>query len=182
MNRLPIYNEDTPAKPGLYLGLFHGREDPEKKLDGWGFNGPIIGPLNHVHTTYLSHIKIEFETPQEARNYGFDPGSLMELVTDDDMVLFQGKWYGDWIVYYYKISSLPALKDITFDSNSIDEGKAKNQIITTTQYWDCDCNIDYIQPYTQKHCAVCNRNKEDCSNSRVTEVLQHKLPLNKHVG
>lgn len=52
-----------PRKPGLYLGLFHGRHRPSQQMDDRGFDGPTIGPLKWCHTTYAAHIKIEFEEP-----------------------------------------------------------------------------------------------------------------------
>lgn len=63
----PVYCEtDEDLPPGLYLALFHGFEDEKARLEnneaggGWGANGPVIGPLRHVQTTYMTHIKFEF--------------------------------------------------------------------------------------------------------------------------
>lgn len=84
---LPIYNEadQSTLKPGMYLGLFHGRDTPEEELDNWGFNGPMIGPLKYVHTTYAAEMKLKFEShddwklafPDEPAIDGFSlwPGS-----------------------------------------------------------------------------------------------------------
>ncbi len=47
---IPEYGQ-SPPKPGLYLGLFHGRDDPNEQMRDWGFNGPTIGPLVWCHTT-----------------------------------------------------------------------------------------------------------------------------------
>lgn len=112
MSKYPIYNEDTPTKPGLYLGLFHGRTDPQESLDDWGSNGPILGPLEHVHTTYATHIKLEFETKEDARSFGFNSNAMIDLDIEDGMVVFQYHWYGDWIVFYHESSQLPSLEHI----------------------------------------------------------------------
>ena len=58
---LPTYGK-APSRPGLYLGLFHGREDPRQRMDDWGFNGPMIGPLQWFHTTYNCTLRIAFES------------------------------------------------------------------------------------------------------------------------
>ncbi|MCF6252743.1 MAG: hypothetical protein L3J75_15970 [Methylococcaceae bacterium] len=102
MSKLPIYNEENPLIPGLYLGLFHGRDDPDKTIDDWGTNGPIIGPLKHVHTTYATHIKLEFCSQDDIRKYSFNPDSMIDLDIDAGMVVFQDIWYGDWTVFYYE--------------------------------------------------------------------------------
>jgi hypothetical protein len=56
---MPLYGSE-PTEPGLYLGLFHGRKDPDDQMIEWGFNGPLIGPLSFVHTTYTNVIKLGF--------------------------------------------------------------------------------------------------------------------------
>jgi hypothetical protein len=95
----PIYG-DAPTKPGLYLGLLHGRHDPKEQMNEWGFNGPLVGPLKWVHTTYLHDIKIEFETELDAAVYFKDPYPSVQLDIRDDLLIFQNKYYGDWTVFY----------------------------------------------------------------------------------
>jgi hypothetical protein len=77
-----------PQKPGLYLGLFHGRRSPHERMDDWGFDGPTIGPLKWCHTTYAFNIKIQFVNSVDALNYF------------GDLVVLGGMYYGDWTVYY----------------------------------------------------------------------------------
>ena len=43
-----------------YMKLFHGRNTPDEDLDDWGADGPIIGPLQWVHTTYGATIRLAF--------------------------------------------------------------------------------------------------------------------------
>ena len=38
-----VYGQ-RPDKPGLYLALFHGRDDRNAQMEDWGFNGPLLGP------------------------------------------------------------------------------------------------------------------------------------------
>lgn len=95
---LPTYG-DKPTKPGLYLGLFHGRVDPKQQMDDWGFQGPMIGPLRWVHTTYTKNIRIEFESASDAPLF-FNAHRVEHfLEIDGDMLVFEKKYYGDWTVY-----------------------------------------------------------------------------------
>ena len=96
---IPTYGEN-PTKPGLYLGLFHGRNDPDQRMDGWGFNGPTIGPLEWCHTTYASDIKIEFVSASDALRYFKCEDCQQVLGIHGDMLVYDGKYFGDWTVYY----------------------------------------------------------------------------------
>lgn len=89
-----------PKKPGLYLGLFHGRRHPRETMHGWGFDGPTIGPLRWCHTTYAFDIKIEFEDPTDAIEYFGQSQEQAEISVNADMLVFDGCFYGDWTVYY----------------------------------------------------------------------------------
>lgn len=86
------YNANSMAqlKPGMYLGLFHGRKDPNDPMkDGWGFNGPILGPLKWCHTTYASEVKL---CP-----VGHVDG--FALPVKGDVLRYKGLYYGDWSVF-----------------------------------------------------------------------------------
>lgn len=96
---IPIYTVDEPSQSGIYLALFHGRKRPNAQLSDWGFNGPLIGPLKDCHTTYAAHIKLSFIKPEDSRKYGFNPENMIDLNIIDGMVVFDGKYYGDWRVF-----------------------------------------------------------------------------------
>lgn len=81
----------------VYLHLFHGRNSPDEDMDDWGFNGPTIGPLNYVHTTYCNHVKFEFLSDEDAEIFGLDP-DFGELNIVEDLIVYEGKYYGDWSV------------------------------------------------------------------------------------
>lgn len=100
-NPLPNYGE-KPERPGLYLGLFHGRDDPREEMNDWGFHGPMIGPLKWVHTTYAFKIRIAFECENDAVRYFSTPCKVQSLELNDDLLTFRGKFYGDWTVYTVK--------------------------------------------------------------------------------
>lgn len=89
-----VYNTNNhpELETGMYLGLFHGRNTPEEELDGWGFNGPIIGPLKYVHTTYQTHVRV----------CPIGESDPFDIQFNDEMFEYDGKFYGDFTVYYHE--------------------------------------------------------------------------------
>jgi len=69
----------------VYLHLFHGRDSINEHLSDWGQDGPALGPLPYVHVTYHSEIKIGDD---------YEPLRIIR-----DLVLYKGKYYGDWSVF-----------------------------------------------------------------------------------
>ena len=45
-------------------------------------------------------------------------------------------------------------------------------IILTNQYWDCECERNFIHPVEIVMCPVCGSDKDDQPDSRINEVLQ----------
>ena len=104
----------------VFLHLFHGRDDPNKDMDDWGYSGPTLGPLRYVHTTYMSDVKFAMEReafkkffPEvfaewDAKGYcnavgDYDPETDSywidhHITTTEGLVFFQGKYYGDFSV------------------------------------------------------------------------------------
>ncbi len=99
-NPTPPQYGSKPRKPGLYLGLFHGRHEPREQMSDWGFDGPAIGPLKWCHTTYAFDIKIEFESVADAVEYFGVAQNQFDMTVDGDLLIFGGMYYGDWTVYY----------------------------------------------------------------------------------
>lgn len=67
----------------LYLKLLHGRDTLAEDMGGFGFEGPALGPLPFVHTTYGSDIR-------------FNEWYSIQII--EDCVAYGGKFYGDWTV------------------------------------------------------------------------------------
>jgi hypothetical protein len=44
---------------------------------------------------------------------------------------------------------------------------------TTSIFWDCNCREDYIHPDTHNTCPACGAKREECPDSRVSEVLDY---------
>lgn len=80
----------------VYLELFHGTESPDRsQLDGWGEQGPILGPLAYVHTTYAGDLKCCPLDPDGKPNE-FASADLQ--VTAECLLFYDGMYYGDWSV------------------------------------------------------------------------------------
>jgi len=51
---------------------------------------------------------------------------------------------------------------------------------TTSKYWDCECEDNYIHKSSStndEYCSKCNASREDMPDSIVSEVLAAGLPL-----
>jgi len=76
--------------PGkLYVRLYHGRNDPTEELKDWGFDGPTFGPLTGVVLTYVTTIRLHGESNDEE----------LWLKVSNDLIEWDGKFYGDWEVF-----------------------------------------------------------------------------------
>jgi hypothetical protein len=76
------------GRRGVYLHLLHGRTDPDQDMTNWGFTGPILGPFEAVHVTYKEHI----------RCIAFAAGTELDLGFHEDLLVYAGKYYGDFEV------------------------------------------------------------------------------------
>ena len=80
----------TKLAPGsLYLRLYHGRNHPDQEMHGWGFNGPVFGPLTAMVMTYLTTVRL----------YGPNAPDELWLTTHGDMVVWHGDYFGDFELF-----------------------------------------------------------------------------------
>lgn len=79
----------------VYIRLFHGRKTPDEQLDDWGTDGPVF-EADFVHTTYAVHIKM-----------GYQRDIFQELFIMEDMIYYDGIYYGDWSVFGTNSDSFP---------------------------------------------------------------------------
>lgn len=99
------------SKEGVYLKLFHGRKTVDEDMDSdWGEQGPILGPLDYVHTTYAATIHCL------AVNQQYD----VDLTVVEDCIYYNGWFYGDW-----SVTTAAQLQSQTDMVEQIDEAKAK---------------------------------------------------------
>ena len=105
---------ERPLEPGkLYLRLFHGRPSTAEEMHDWGQEGPTIGPLEYVHTTYMCDIKFAAspavmnrffpEVIAEWRDKGYSnamgPQCDWHLTLQEDLIAYGGTFYGDWSLF-----------------------------------------------------------------------------------
>ncbi len=76
----------------MYLQLYHGRTSPEQNLDDWGSSGPVFGPLQWFHVTYLSSFRFCYENEPTGDTSG-------EFFFVEDLLHYDGVYYGDWSVF-----------------------------------------------------------------------------------
>lgn len=43
-------------------------------------------------------------------------------------------------------------------------------IVLNLDYWDCECQNNFIHPISQKRCNACGSEQEECPSSRENEV------------
>ena len=70
------------------LQLFHGRTSPTEQMERWGTQGPVF-LVDYVHVTYRSDIKLGIP----------EPAGDGDLKIVDDLVYYDGDYYGDWSVF-----------------------------------------------------------------------------------
>jgi hypothetical protein len=69
----------------MYLNLFHGRDSKNQDMEGWGDQGPIV-PIDGFGFTYSTLTVYDVD------------GTDSELVQDEDLIFYDGKWYGDFSI------------------------------------------------------------------------------------
>jgi len=90
----------------LYIRLFHGRTDPNQDMDECGSDGPVLGPYEFVHTTYKNFIRL-----------GKPDDNCEELFLHEDMLYYNGVYYGDWSVFTEEIFKKGEFATIPFEQS-----------------------------------------------------------------
>lgn len=76
------------ARAKVAIELFHGRTSPDEHLETWGRQGPVF-LVDYVHVTYLCDIKLGIP----------EPAGDGDLHFVEDLVYYDGVYYGDWSVF-----------------------------------------------------------------------------------
>ena len=50
-------------------------------------------------------------------------------------------------------------------------------IVLTSEYWDCECEKNYIHAHSEKKCCICGAFRSDQPLSRINEVVAIGLSL-----
>jgi len=85
-----------PARPGMYLKLFHGRTPCDLEMDDWGEDGPWIGPIEWIHFTYQTSFRIGFLGDNEYWSGSANQLPPSPLYFYKDCIYYDGLHYGDW--------------------------------------------------------------------------------------
>lgn len=89
-------HDQQPQTSGMYLKLFHGRENANEEMNDWGADGPWIGPLKWFHCTYLSDIGLGFAGGEEITTLSYSMEIPLPIYFCQGMIYFDGMYYGDW--------------------------------------------------------------------------------------
>jgi hypothetical protein len=98
-------NENDLGKlpTGLYLGMYHGRNTLDEDLSDWGFNGPMI-PIENLTVTYFEHYRIQVRpdlVDTVSKMFSALPEDWIDLAIVNDLLQCDGKFYGDWSIFYH---------------------------------------------------------------------------------
>lgn len=106
----------TYALP-MRLMLMHGRNSPTEEMNDWGFQGPTLDGVEAVHFTYgLSTVRVWFvdvasrEKAQEITGWEECEDNALEMQFHEDLVMAQGKYYGDWEVRLFDEAEIKELR------------------------------------------------------------------------
>lgn len=100
-------------EPKVALELFHGRTDPAQNLESWGEPGPVF-LVQYAHVTYLSDLKLN------------DDGDELSFV--EDLVYYDGRYYGDWSVFPVELLDHKDNADLKARVQEFDRAKAARPV------------------------------------------------------
>ena len=85
-----------PEAHVLAIKLFHGRQRPDEELRDWGADGPLLR-IEYIHVVYFATFQVgttdNEEVWLEPWTHGKHDGVLV-----DDLIHYDGMFYGDWNV------------------------------------------------------------------------------------
>ena len=70
---------------------------------------------------------------------------------------------------------MPKIKLVLIEPHNIGRSDA---FYTTSLFWDCECEENYIHSFTEETCPACGATREEAPDARVNEVISHSTGLN----
>ena len=70
---------------------------------------------------------------------------------------------------------MPKIKLVLIEPHNIGRSDA---FYTTSLFWDCECEENYIHSFTEETCPACGATREEAPDARVNEVFNHSIGLN----
>ena len=58
--------------------------------------------------------------------------------------------------------------------------RISKDVVLTDEYWDCECDDNYIHPVSQLRCDICGADQEDAPSSHYNEVIDAGLSVLQH--
>lgn len=145
----------------VYLYLFHGRDSADEDMTNWGSEGPKIGPLSWVHTTYGTEVKIRgarevLESFFPDTEIHFHDGHGEHAIQlDGDCLPHGGKVYGDWSVCTADALRDPATKRV----KPVCETCGSDDLVKdAAAFWDREAQAwSLVSTYDSTTCQICLR-------------------------
>lgn len=149
----------------VYLYLFHGRDSIDQDMNAWGCEGPAIGPLAYVHTTYAGEVKLRgardvmerfFPNTEIHFHDGFGEHAIQLA---GDCLPHDGKFYGDW-----SVCTAAALRPCGFQrvKPTCDACGSDNVTRDAVAVWDQDTQAwTLLSTYDCTTCQDCERESDD---------------------
>ena len=99
-------NDASLTAPTMVLHLWHGRRTVDEDMNDWGFEGPTIGPLVGLQSTYYHTWRVDFVTSESQKLWQprlgwhvWDDG-VLEMPEVSEMIRIQHNgleaFFGDW--------------------------------------------------------------------------------------
>jgi hypothetical protein len=148
------------SKRGIKYQASEGNyKDPQ--LIAWAIEDQLFGCWN-VDEKILVPSNPTEEQVQLLKDYADD---LISDDADDD-----GFLPIDYVKWKYNKGWRKKYKEIDVIHNITHKSRRRTMIETTDEYWDCECEHNYIHPKAEEVCKVCGSSREDSPDSRLAEV------------
>ena len=69
---------------------------------------------------------------------------------------------------------MPKIKLVLIERHNAGRSDA---FYTTTLFWDCECEENYIHALIEENCPACGATREEAPDARVNEVFSHSIVL-----
>lgn len=87
----------------MKIRLYHGRNSPEQKINGWGFDGPILNNVEGIVFTYgiprvFFDNELALEEARKLTGWEYHDDGL-EMRVFDEFIETKDGFFGDWELY-----------------------------------------------------------------------------------
>lgn len=151
----------------IAIKLMHGRNHIDENLNGWGFDGPVIGPISYFHVTYNANCSLGIQH----ESYIEEVGMIDFKDEDGGLFYYKGAYYGDWeiISYNFAIDNY----DVEFPKKAyfIDENDYYMEVKKYLESFNKDISHIFINEIKEHHQSGVS--PQDCGK-KCLEVIKNK--------